>query len=285
MMKTKIIIGMSLMILLVGIVVVLEKGPDDSDPPNKYPTISLLEKEISWKEVTTFDPKHIISRPQFKVGEVYVYDVWLSNRDISSDRVIWLPYNYTTTINVDKIERINKDDYYVLREKNFSIHPAYMIKDNEGRWVVRTLEDPQNLGGCVIKVNKNNGSVLFNVSFNTICAVLEEMIVYGKYNIFLFIREDTKFIIGAEGIDNNKKVNRRDIMTFEVKGTEIINGKKCFRLEVERKFEIGDMMKKYEKSVYWVDVDKRIPVKIKKYEENILVTEINLIEIISSNNN
>lgn len=270
--KSSIIIMVSLVVVIL-IVVLLHPGGGDA-MITEYLTQS-MQKATEWDEITTFDTTQMTSEPKFDVGERYVYKVWLNHPINPNGESIKQPYEYTTKIVVDGIERINKTEYYVLQEENRSIYPSLQVKDEYGIWKTATSTNPLNLGGCILKISKDNGRILVTPTPGTMCVVLEEMTIYWEYDILLYLDENKKFTIGAE-IGGVGGILGRDAVEFEVKGIEEMKGRRCFRLETERKYERGGMMKIHQRGIYWVDVDKRIPVKVERYEGDTLMRDIEL---------
>ncbi len=270
------IIGIVIVLLLViGGIINLLKSSEVTSKDNVSRIISESE-ESSYGKIPTlilnFDNVQV-NPPAFKTGERYVYSVWiLEKTDPDSDLII-LPLNYTGYIKIKGAERFNTTNWYNIVEENTPEYSHALTKEN-GNWRPVTSTEPIEFGGCDIKVNAENCKLSFTSFVNKRCPLLEDMVIHWEYYLPCYLNETTKYIL--EGIRGDK----RSILDFEVTKKEKIKNIVCFKLEVKQKHVINNIERIDQKSVYWIDVEKRIPLKVQKYEGTILVEEINLQEII-----
>jgi len=242
--------------------------------------------QAEWLLINTFNYSCV--PPKFKVGETYIYNLYKYSRNIetlssdeSSDSFISKPANYSIEIYVDNIERINKTDYYVIKEKNDTFFEELIIKYKNGSLSDKTFKVPMNVGGCVVKINKDDSSLIIVPQENTICEGFDYFIIYWERYLPACIDENTHFVVGGERVDKSFLNGLKSGLEFEVKGSEKVNGHNCFKLEMTEKEVYKNMQKIGKKYIFWIDKEKRITVKGKLYEGNLLIEEFELKDIIT----
>jgi len=224
-------------------------------------------------EETTFELKPT-SKPAFNVGEKYVYNVVMS-RGVEDKNVIAPSFIFDVSAYVDKIERVNNTDYYVLKIDKVNISREAIVKDKNDVWHKLQLP-PKTYGGTVDYINKETGNI-------TRQEILEGGVpvpfsVYDSW--MLCLKENLRWtstgrmIQGAE----EKEYDEEGV----VKGIEKMNGRKCFVVEIislsKRKTSTGETLnERVGREMNWIDIEKRILVKKEIWANGILILDVNLI--------
>jgi len=216
------------------------------------------------------DELEINSEPSFKIGQKYFYV-------LHSPKAINEGGNYyfaTETYEVKGTERINNTDYYVV----ICNYSWYVSKTPE-----TDISNSKRIGGVIITwyYNKKNGEC---IGKNTISKenYMNEDVFTTDHPFFarwmLCLEENIGWYMNnivTQTIDNiTIKVNER--YDFKVIGKEKIEGVECFKV----KLDIVDIpTKKIERTrYYWVDVNRRIGIKMQEFEGGIMMYEVNLIK-------
>jgi len=232
------------------------------------------------------------SKPTFKVGEKYTYKIktpvpfqsfYNSNTKMGRSMEDYVYYNVTFI--VDKKERINKSDYYVLSTTGSGeVFVGYIYKGDKKSALRMTFIPPSKW-----YINTENGKI-FNED-------MEEIIPYTKiyHPWMLKLSEGLKFTIKKEekstgnvecsssGGITKCNISKEESTggseeTYEVEGIEKINGKKCFKIKGELKLCSNKGCSILHTMIYWVDVEKRITVKYQEWYEGIITVEDELID-------
>ncbi len=295
------IIGAILLITIGGFIVLThnndgnnEQKKGDVNITNFIQYIENTTKQGETHYSSTFGELNKTADLQFKVGEKYFYHRLQNFPEHENENIFLSPEEYDTVIEVRETDRINQSNYYVLASKNVSVHPQYFKKDENGIWkkkeqtgVITTVTITKNENGttnekiskentpiyegCTRNVNKENSEVLDIKVGN--CPVLYE--VYAKW--MLYLDKGVKWI--EKQNDSDQKIDIRFEKEWTVNSIEKINGIECFKVGVISKTEIlGSGGKKISSEIvtYWIDVKKRILVKMEKREDGVLTETIEL---------
>ncbi len=295
-----IIIGI-LIFVIIGGVIILNSYNDENNKPKKFDTNdtnfsriyveNTTEKHIEFNSISTFGELKQIAYPQFKLGEKYYYHRWIKDPD--TENTLHLPEEYDTVVEVIKIDRINKSDYYILKSQNLSVHPITFHKDENEMWrQVRTeisttiikknengtqekkieISDVYEYEGCIFGINKENGEIS-PIEIRPDCSILERMFT----NWMLYIDK------GARWVEKSNTSHKSTIAITETEWTvadvEKINERDCFKVIVITKQElVGRQGKKISSEIvgYWMDKEKRVLVKMEKREDGVLTEMIEL---------
>jgi len=237
---------------------------------------------------STLEDAPMTSKLNFKIGEKYVYDVnWpnnfkfqgfenKTNRNMVLYDYVYFQINFT----VDKKERINKTDCFVI-STNGSGEVVAGVVNIEG--VLRPMKIyPFKEASAYIDTETGN--------------IVKESCFTGSLRIYspwmLKLKEDLKWTERMEGnstgsvicTDGECTVVKEESgfmreQSYEVKGVEKMNGRKCFKVETRIKNCRNGECKVEHRGTYWVDVEKRITVKFELWYQNLKTTEVNLKEI------
>lgn len=236
----------------------------------------LIEKDNKLKEndntevrvgiTKSLDELEINSEPSFKIGQKYFY--------VHTPRVRSEGYYFETEMfEIKGTEKINETDYYVV----ICNYSSYVSKTPEA-----DILNSKRIGGVIITwyYDKKNGkSIGKNINpenytnedtFTTDHPFFARWMLYLKENIGWHINDIVTQTVG----DTIIKVNKR--YEFKVVGKEKIDNVECFKV----KLDIVDIpTKKIEKTrYYYVDVNRRIGIKMEEFEDGIRMYEVNLIE-------
>lgn len=202
-------------------------------------------------------------KPQFEVGEKFEYKTTTQIQGIST--------SWRSVYSVDKIERINNTDYYVVVNSQ-----------------INEMQDPRtsaimNITTTETKsyINKETGEILKIVSSTD----GQETIIMGKdaasvsgngmfSTWMLSLNDNFKWKVNAEDRSFGM-APRAETIEYQVTGREKVNKRNCFKVEMKVKSEqrSGDTGK----IIFFVDVEKRIVVKTQVYSGNLLISETDLI--------
>jgi len=300
------IIGIVILFVVIGGVIILNLYNYENNKPQEFDTNNtnfsstyfenISEKRIEFNGTSTFEELKQIIYPQFEVGEKYFYHMLVKIPD--QENTIFMPEEYDTVIEVIKIDKINKSNYYILKSQNVSFYHYILKKDENGVWrkirseshtsVVRTDEngtqeevksetsDVYKYEGCVFGVNKEDGKRCV-VDVPSLCPVLDNMFAEWMLYIDKGVRWVEKSNLSGLGTDkSNSMVAETE---WAVADVEKINERDCFKVIVTTKQELmGRHGKKISSEIvtYWIDKKKRILVKMEKRENGVLTEMIEL---------
>lgn len=218
-----------------------------------------------------------VVKPTFKVGDLFEYKQKGSGMVKGAKGK---PNGYgegevTVLYQVERIERINKTDYYVISESvNNSFHaitekgPLSSEQHLNGVHYV-DVETGEFLKSKITVQNIFNGVVAHPITQNI--AIPKNMKpIYGGIFFFpwmLALTDDFKAEINFT--ENGKTLTEE----LEIVGTEILNNRECFKV---KKTIVRD--NKVESIEYiWVDKKRRITLKSETFVQNVKVYTVNLI--------
>lgn len=311
--KQKILLILVTGIILLWIVWVLvfnnsiipsEKDKNISNDKINTSIIEPSEKVVIYNETLTykFEPT---SKPHFEVGETYHYRVRFYSSPTRSEEMERTSIQLSPMdvfIHVEKIERINKTECYLLRrdksndtieiitqnKKTGKRDISYITNEYEEKYycinrengsAVRPIfsngknEEEKNHKGNVKFIPKNEPKI-FKFPFMPYFKFFEEWM--------LCLKENTKWVYEAKGRHNDKEYGG-DIegkSEMKVTGIEKINGRECFVYEETRYTQTTsttNVWKTNQKWVYWIDAKKRIMVKQKLIEDGVTIFEAELV--------
>lgn len=296
-------------LLVVGIIgLVLSSGCLSNDKDGNEPqksnhtnienltnlTVEPVEKEIKvTKEVNTLKGLEPTAKIQFKVGETYIYH--LSNNFAgqgSSDGRYCDPVEIDMSVYVEKMERINKSDYYVLKSERHEAYPICYAMEN-GRTIQYVVgkdpgmpPNPIIYGGCIIGINKDNPNDIITLGENN--AICEE-IAHIQEPWMLYLNESVQFVESVTAEIDRKECTSTTETT--VIGSEKVGRYDCFKVERVQRSNCGSamingkeqQMSTQDKMVYYIDKQKRITINFEYYEASqegyFLLTSLELKEI------
>ncbi len=298
--KQKILFISVIGIILIGIFGFLifnnTSVPSEEDKNN----ISIIENSSkpTIYETTTykFEPT---SKPNFNVGETYHYRITTYSHgmpQISKEgeitNVELLPIDIF--IHVEKIERINKTNCYVLKRDDTNCTTEIYRKNKITGKIDKTFFI-EIYTGEIMWINAENGSVVkvefpnFNDSDDSEAKITYSQVItlpFVPYFEFfndrmLCLKENTKWTYEAKGKDPDIGYieGKREM---RVTGIEKINGRKCFIYEdigYTQTTSATNVLMLNDKNMYWIDVEKRIMVKQKVIEDGLTLFEAELVEI------
>ncbi|PKP57588.1 MAG: hypothetical protein CVT89_04255, partial [Candidatus Altiarchaeales archaeon HGW-Altiarchaeales-2] len=223
---------------------------------------------------------------QIDVGNVYVYHVWdnINNAMLAKKQTFKsseIPPEICDTseadvfVYIDKIERINKSDYYIVRIEE--AEAPYTCYTKDGQHFTET-ENAFIFKKEVIGINKDNISkyIFMPTSTDAQKPKTESDKAYSNVNrrlnpvdsLFHFedwitcLDEKTKFIIDEVKERNGKKEGYYSELT--VVGSEKVNGFDCFKVEQIYEGYSGTYNQK-NRYLFYVDKNRRIIVKMENY--------------------
>ncbi|PKP58543.1 MAG: hypothetical protein CVT88_05550 [Candidatus Altiarchaeales archaeon HGW-Altiarchaeales-1] len=281
----QILIVGTILILLVGIVLIsgcIESqnnvGTNQSETiKNSTNETESLEKEIKiTKEVnllTLRSSNKLNITPQFKVGETYVYTTsyiilpFLPEQDSGDNTLSFYcePVEFNTPIHIEGIERINKSDWIVIKSESQNKTP--ICYEDRGGKVNKIKISPLTYGGCTVKINKNNLSVLFFPETKSIESCMEIVgIMVDKWMFYL--SEDTKLVAKWSPM-----IGCNATIEITVEGTEKVNNYECFKVRKTATSNCGEeiinekvgQVETHYEEIYFIEKMNRIGVKYMRY--------------------
>jgi len=275
------------------------KSLEDNEPsPIAKEAEELAKKEnitFSSLRSSTLDSMPMNSEPKFVTGEKYTYFVRypqpidLNKPGMHPPNVIFNDYRYfNITIRVDGKERINGTECYKISTDGSGEVIVGYVKDERGtRPILGVLIDPfteyldaktgESVDSRTGKIVKGNGGLLEDYKFYApwMLKLSEGM----KWTNF-YESKSTGYVgcdeTGCHAVKKEQEVKEKE--EYEVKEIEIVNKRKCFKVEGRTlRQENNGMWKVTHKKIYWVDVEKRITVKYQLWYQNLQTVEIELI--------
>ncbi len=242
---------------------------------------------ISEKDVKIIKSVHIgfenltpTGKVQINVGDVYVYHVWdntlnaIVAKKASSNPETCDMAEADIFVYVDKIERINKSDYYIVRFEE--VEAPYICYSKDDDHFTKT-ENAFIYRKEVIGINKDNISnhidmptkgtqkpkTESNKTYSDVLRMLNPVTSLFYFSDWITcLDEKTKFIIDEVKERNGKKEGYYVELT--VVGSEKVNGFDCFKIEqiYEGYSETYNQKNRY---FFYVDKNRRIIVKMENY--------------------
>jgi len=271
--------------IIIGTYILLEKTggkPENNSIAEREPntTVEILNmiENVTSMAIETTETKEKLNqnaKPNLVVGEEWAYDVVMSDSETGEKTSIIVTYN------IEKIERVNKSDCYVIHAKAHHLSESsqddeyviYITKDN-GELIKATMESmvPDEKGTLVpyqIDLDPSIAETGFYGGF-----------LIGDFMLqrwMLSLSKDFKWRTYSNTTINEKHIE--EIFEYEVKDIESVNGKKCFKVEI-RAFNVeGGASRTTIRKILWVDIDNRVLVKAITYlRDNVKVIEVNLNE-------
>ncbi|PKP61208.1 MAG: hypothetical protein CVT88_00780 [Candidatus Altiarchaeales archaeon HGW-Altiarchaeales-1] len=235
------------------------------------------EKEIKITNVVSIGSLKPTGNLHINVGEIYTYSIYdnpiINARSLlpNSSNDVWCePIRFDIFLDVEKTERINGSNYYVLQSERREIYPVCyhnvngkIIKVTVGKAIYPNEKDnPFIYGGCRIGINKNNISA-YPIPLGKNFGLCYETQIYEPW--MLYLNESVSFA-EKNYIEMDKNTLEENIET-NVIGEEKINKFDCFK--VQRIYALSspnDMQKQIQaKDIIYVDKYKRIAVKYEHY--------------------
>lgn len=251
---------------------------------------------------STLENAPLTSKPAFEVGEKYTYtiktppgpqiDTFSKIPNAIVDNYIF----YNVTFSVDKKERINKTEYYLMStegsgevivgwvniEEKKEIHsitttPIYPVK-----WYV----DAEN-GKKFSEDMEELDDLLLSRSASLLSKTYIPWMLKLSDGLKWTIRADATSTgrAGCNNGDNGMEctvtkeyTHNVEEQSYEVKGIEKINGKDCFKVENRIKICKNEVCRVSGIQTYWVDVKKRIAIKFQLWYDSLIVKEFELID-------
>lgn len=262
--------------IIVFITLSLNTPTDTSHPKEPIFTheIENSTKETTYEFETTFEDKRT-SGPKFEVGEKYTYHIMMV--PTTQKDVIAPPFDFNISMKVDRTERINKTECYVLKIDSVNVSIEALVRDENG--VLHYFQEPSEVfGGVEEYIDKESGNETYWKKLE-----LEGIPLPSFYESWMLsLKENFRWKSkGAMKDFIDKETLLETVEEGKVKGIEEVNNRKCFVVEViQLNSEINKGKTTYQilnKDIYWVDVEKRVLVKYQRFEGGILTFEINLI--------
>ncbi len=275
--------------LCVGIILILG-SQDSNSKSNASSNNSIVPIEETTKNVENYKYFSTLYKMQktsdisFKYGNKYTYKIWektpASSIASNEENLQVLPSEYVATVYIDKIERINKTTcfHFSVEHQNKSI--TRILYKNGKEKIFNRVSD---IGGSVYFVCQN-GSIILPL-FTEKKSDSPAYLLYSEWMLYLDKDVGWNEYVTMKLQDGDKEKDIQLRSENKVEGIEYINGRKCFKVRQNAEtFAIHQISGKENiltpqlKTIYWVDVDKRITVKLEKYEENMLVLKMDLIK-------
>ncbi len=268
-------------LIIIGGYVVLNNSNDKNNKQNEITENSTNFSQYienttkqGMQSFSTFGELKRTADPQFKVGEKYFY--YRLEKMPDRENTIFVPREYNTSVEVLKIDRINKTDYYILESQSVSVYSYILQKNEDGVWRKLSSGSPIEYEGCTYGINKESGKIK-RVGIPGVCEVLPKMCSEWMLYLDKGVRWIEKFnVSGGQDKSIYTAVTETE---WTVTDVEKINGKECFKVVVVTKQEsILSNEKKISSELvtYWIDKEKRILVKMEKREDGVLTEMIEL---------
>lgn len=235
------------------------------------------------------------AKPSFEVGKKYKYQTTIQEVVEQSYCTggACITKNETITKNmpsefaVEKIERVEgKDCYVVSRVRIMKISDEEKAAKRMNEEMVKSMEASFNsqrtyyyydkeTGKCIMQEYFDGRSITKTFTKNW-AGNLDSAILFSDWMLALnnnFIWEQK-----SEISDESHGTTTQEVSEYIVKGREKVNGRECFKVEINKKTgETGkEKYKSEEVDTVWIDVNERIMVKTTVKYEGIKTSEIEL---------
>jgi hypothetical protein len=263
------------------------------------------EKNIEFSQSGAHLPKLTVdaekleknAKPSFEVGRKYKYQNTIQEVVEQSYCTggVCITKNETLTKNipsefaVEKIERVDgKDCYVVSRVRIMKISDEEKAAKRMNEEMVKSMEDYFNsqrtyyyydkeTGKCIMqKYSDINGiSKTFTKDWAEY-STRDPAILFSDW--MLALNDNFMWEQKAEISDEAQGTTTQEVFEYTVKGREKVNGRECFKVEINKKIEetSGEKYKTEEIDLVWIDVKERIMVKTTVKYEGVITSEIEL---------
>lgn len=276
------VIGITLFLSLL-----LGEGPKNNTTSTNNSSI-IMKNEVEVENIQYISSIYSSTRtanPSFALGTTYTYQVWKRSNPSSvltepNTSVIPQPSDYQIDIYMDRIERIDKTNYFHVSVIGKNVSKKYLLY-KEGKYKDITI--PIKVDGELYYVDAINGSILPLKKNKALC--WECNFFYSPWMLYL-----NNHIRWEEMLRSNYKGQEvKLILEYNVEGIEEVNGRKCFKVIMEGKnptirtttaedekiesIKTSYILMKY---IFWVDIEKRFLIKFESYEDNLLTLKMEL---------
>ncbi len=212
-------------------------------------------------EISEFNLE-LTSKSSFEVGQEFKYETTTRMDDDST-------MNYEETFIVEKIERHNGVDCYVISSIG-------QMSDSSGASMAMEIEK-------ITYVNKETGKI---VQIDVEMGGLEMPMEWGEDALsfrgngmyatwMLALKENLTW---TTTMNTSMDVERMTTdMTYKVIGMEKINDTECFKVEITTLMKMSEDDQGTIKEIIWIDANKRIVVKSLSEIEELMTSEMNLV--------
>jgi hypothetical protein len=222
------------------------------------------------EKINTFEELEPTSDAQLKAGSSYIYHLY--DNPSLGNTIICDPVELDIVTYIDKIEKINGTNYYILRSDQRKLYPVCYVTKNDGSTEQIYLgkpqkpgdrDQPKKYGGCIIGVNKDDPANMTHIPIGenqAMCSVLANI----RENWMLYLNEDTIFIQEADIEFRGQRII--SITEFVVEGSEKINGISCFKVKrIRRSGTDKEHLRMESEDIYYIDKQRRITVNHESY--------------------
>lgn len=248
------------------------RGKDNYSQTNN---IEITKKDISATTVYLAAELEPNSKLILSPGQTFKYKLNRPTRSVEGmDHIVLV--DHSIVFFVDSITRINKTECYKIignETKSIEImHGGKYTKTSSSFKYVLYIDTET---GKPVQVNIENttieGQNASTLSLNLLCAMGKSF--YAPW--MLALKKDMKW---EEYTIINEPVKQESHLEYKVLDIENINKRKCFKVSVRFSNKIENGQQSVTNLIMWVDVEKRILVRLELYSLNLYLGEINLIE-------
>ncbi len=243
----------------------------DTNISNVETTASNVEESKS--KTTIKGNIQLIKNLNFKVGEEFVY----KHNTLFSG----IMQNLTQRYKIIEIEKRNSIKCYkilwVFENPVLFMDEIYNPRTGEKKTLSKIEIEKINITAFV---SFDNGSFV-DVLIGNKSMLKQEEFTFQSVGILmcaqwmLYLDDGKEFEIKNEEKDGNR------FLHFKVIGSEKIGNIDCFKVEmtISKLSKNSEVKKIYEKGVFWIDKEKRIVIKLQVYVENLMTTEMIILNI------
>ncbi|OQX18980.1 MAG: hypothetical protein BWK75_06120 [Candidatus Altiarchaeales archaeon A3] len=285
-MKEKLVIIGGIIIICLFLLYALQPSENSHE---KQKNLTLISKNIEdIKYSSTFYGFSPTSNPSFSIGEKYIYKIWTNPKiDVfiagPNTTITPIPSESKIEMGIDGIERINKENYFHCVVSGEDIKLTSLVCK---KGTCRNNYFHLHVNGSLFYIHTKNSTIIHPISNRSNC----RLCYYFYSPWMLYLQNNIKWNEKIQSV--YKGIEANVIYEYTVEGIEKVNERKCFKIIGVGKSPTIKSTGKGEnektamsftvvKNIFWVDVEKRILVKMEEYEDNIIVNKIELQQIVN----
>jgi hypothetical protein len=273
---SKITVGIIIVfVMLIAILIIAKLDTYQNVRSNEEEIITQSVKDVSSYAEIHAEKISANKKLSFKLGEKFKYTETPPQGLGGPDEAFYIYHTYF----IEKIDRINKSDCYLIKKNETQIISTHM----DGKPVNEMTSDD-----TIVCVNTDSGDPVMVKSKDMVgygdaaSMTIDTYSALGRFFYAQWMLSLDENFRWEEKMTLTEPVKQDTTISYEVVGGEKINNRDTFKVEIfmdnkrlgnDREVIQNNKMK----SLLWVDKEKRILVKAEVYINNVLIKQINLI--------
>ncbi len=268
----------------------IAQNDTDTNNSSNPKFMETTEKQAQEKKEYKFYSYNRTTEPKFIVGEEYIYEIFDNSGNIMphpKDNIM-LPSNFTMNIIVEKFKKTKDSGCFLIHQPETKVMTFVMSTSSTKQVPILFVFGGKN---CIDKESGEFVS-LKSIEEEDVHRALPILLWQFYQPWMLYLQEDMRWTEYNGTLFGSDMKTGKDVeigsgsKEYIVKGIEKVNGRECFQVEVTTKQYLKRTNAKISQREYFcIDINKRIIVRYKWYEDNVLAMKMELIQINSAPKN